>query len=117
MSLRYVNFRGDTVLIASLGGPAKKAAPKKKAAEYHKGWAVLGVDPERVIKAQEEHEYHALRQQRERAFDADKWIKDAPLKPARTKPFEVESSAYQCAELARKAGWHRVTVRCLSSAA
>lgn len=116
----------------------QRLAPKRKAkssAEVHKattdrsqakqslGFQVEGYSPEMLEAAEAAHartraaymDLKALGKlgQNEKdpgEWDADKWMSSHKPKRVRTKPFEIASSADQCAELARKAGWLHVTV-------
>lgn len=116
----------------------QRMAPKRKAkfsAEVHKattdrsqakqrlGFQVEGYSPEMPEAAKATHAkaratYLGLKvmgrlsqsDKNPGEWDADKWMSAHKPKRVRTKPFEIASSADQCADLARKAGWLRVTV-------
>ncbi len=115
MSLAFVNIHGDPVDTVSRRAKVKRESSAPT--EYHKGWRVVGVSPEAVALAAKDHANRVSRGILESEFDPEKWIKNATLKPARTKPFEIESAAIECARLARSAGWHRVEVRRLAKGA
>lgn len=113
-TIEFVNIHGDPV------DTTRRVKIKRESiapAEYHKGWRVVGVSPEAVALAAKDHANRISRGILESEFDPEKWIKNATLKPARTKPFEIESAAIECARLARSAGWHRVEVRRLAKGA
>lgn len=125
--IAFVNIFGDPVDTTKRVKPPKRDS--RAAEKYHKGWAVVGVSPEaadRAARDRAESIASAIRHNEEidagkrrymtkrqvpEPFDRAAWIETAPLKPARTKPFEIEESARQCAQLARKSGWLRVEVR------
>ncbi|WP_431509770.1 hypothetical protein [Variovorax sp. DAIF25] len=128
--LEFVNIFGDKVDTTKRIKPAKREStgPEK----YHKGWRVIGVSPEAIAAAKDERE-RAIQAAKKRnadyergtntrlgraavppPFDESEWIKSAPLKPARSKPFEVPEAAQLCFDMAKKAGWHRVEMRVLA---
>jgi len=128
--LAFINVNGDVVDTTKRVKLAKRESAT--ADKFHKGWRVIGVSPEAVQAAKAERE-KAIRNAIKRnadvksgvglfrstidvpeEFDPVAWVASAPLKPARTKPFEVESAATQCYEMAKKAGWHRVEIRRLA---
>jgi len=132
----FVNIHGQKVNTTARVKLAKRESSAGE--DYHKGWRVVGVSPEavtaaRVAREKEISEATAHNEQWEGnaafrasvrgsrgrltvpdALDIDAWIEKAPLKPARTKPFEIFDAAQQCFEMAVKAGWHRVEVRRLA---
>lgn len=110
--IAFVNIHGKPVSTVAVKADKR---PKRIAPEsYHKGWSVLGVAPERVTKAEADHVERMKKAGTAEDFDPEAWIKNASLKPARTKPFEIESAAAECAALARRSGWHRVEIRRLA---
>lgn len=113
--------------------PSAKSVEKVKRpraqgpATYHKGWRVAGVSIAAVVAAKAKREKDireadnhnagvrsgVIRSDRMKVppvWDEAEWIKSAPLKPIRSKPYEIEESARVCADLARKEGWMRVVV-------
>ncbi|CAN7191016.1 hypothetical protein [Acidovorax sp. LjRoot117] len=94
-----------------------KAPPKPKAEEksYHKGWRVIGIPPGALEEARDDHrrvvEMAAKSGGREiKPFDEANWLQNHRGKPVRAKPYEIKSSAEECAALAEKGGWLRVRV-------
>lgn len=115
MSLAFVNIHGDPVDTTK-----RVKLPKRESAtsgQFHKGWRVIGVSPEAVVQAAAAHEERNKKQGLDDKFDPEKWIKNATLKPTRTKPFEIEESAILCAKLARSSGWQRVEIQRLAKGA
>lgn len=107
---------------AKSGPKPKREAPE----EYHRGWIVVGHEPGECARARAERE-RAIEEARkmddaERAsayktgwrepkpWDEAQWRASARKHKLRSRPFEIESSAEQMAEMARKAGWEDVEV-------
>lgn len=129
-TLDFVNIHGQKVDTTKRVKLAKRESATEE--KFHKGWRVVGVSPEAVAAARAERE-KAIKSAIKRnvdvkagvglhrssidvpvEFDAAAWIPIAPLKPARTRPFEIESAVVQCFELAKKAGWQRLEIRRLA---
>lgn len=125
--LNFVNVHGQkwNPSIESITPPkrTKATGPGK----FHKGWRVVGVSVPAIEAAKEKREqdiriateHNAAIASGSRSGDRMKvpapwneaaWIASAPLRPVRAKPYEVPEAAMVCADLARKAGWLRVTV-------
>jgi hypothetical protein len=131
-AVAFVNIFGDKVDTTKRVKLAKResTAPDK----FHKGWRVVGVSPEAIEAARRDRDQAINAAIKRNAgcdagisrigrtmvpspFDEAKWIEAAPLKPARTKPFEIPEAAQQCFDLAKKAGWLRLEIRLLSKGA
>lgn len=127
--LTFININSQPVEVPA---STKKRAIKRIAPVsdegFHKGWRVVGVPGDALKQAEQDHprliadaESWNLRVQQERGtgkavpvsgpWDADKWLNEAKLRPVRSKPYELQSAANECAELARKAGWLRVSLQ------
>lgn len=103
-------------------GGSLKRVDNPADAKFSVGWFVLGFSPEhlqqaekqrgidiagaKALNAGEPHKPMPI----PREWNQDEYMQTAKPKRVRAKPFEIESSADQCAELARKAGWLCVTV-------
>jgi hypothetical protein len=78
---------------------------------YHKGWRVVGYSPEHVAEAERRHSIDReklLGRAKPRdigEFNLHAWMAKTKPRAVRFKPYEVESAAIQCAELARRKGW------------
>lgn len=128
MSFQYVNANGEPLNIKALEGkhaPMKatketlKRVDSRSDAKVSDGFVVLGYQPE-VWADIEVYYGHAVKAN-ENAPEKNKhpgtlaeftqrWMSKNKPKRARTKPYELESAADQCAELCRKAGWMHVRV-------
>ena len=124
MSLEFINCFGNKITEAHLAAMEaqgaedarrKRAAAKPKDASYHKGWRVVGIKPGLLESARESNE--RLRAMAHKAggkeippFDEAAWLRKQTPKPVRSKPYELQEAALQCAELARKTGWIEVQV-------
>lgn len=109
----FLNINGKPVDTTPLKVKKTKAVSADK--EFHKGWAVSGIPPNAMEDARAENE--RLQAMAEKAggtpmapFDPAEWLASAKLKKVRPKNYEIESSAYECAELAKKAGWTHLVV-------
>lgn len=113
-NLSFVNIFGQPLSIPPLSAEprplvfkrAKTAGKRKKPANYHKGWRVVGVSPDQILAARCWHEKNRVS-----AFNEERWVNKARQKRARIENFESQEAARQYAELARRAGWKRVEVR------
>lgn len=97
----------------------KKPSKKKDAPDkFHKGWRVVGVKAEAAEEAAREHAAKAREAERKGkpipAFNLDSWLLKARKKALRSKPYELESAAHECARLAKQAGWLGLEVRAIS---
>lgn len=129
MSVTYVNHKGEAVRLEEI---AKKHKPKPKASTALKtlntkdgatvsmGFEVAGFSPGHLRDAEHDHIEKLGSQQGRRLIKGEKqlspWDEVAYMrenKPKRVapKPYTLASSADQCAEMARAAGWKNVTVR------
>jgi len=113
-NLSFVNIFGQPLSIPPLSAEprphvfkrAKTAGKRKKPANYHKGWRVVGVSPDQILAARRWYEANLII-----AFNEERWVNKADQKRARIENFESQEAARQYAELARRAGWKRVEVR------
>lgn len=129
-TLEFINFLGDKVDTTRRVKLAKRESSTTHD-KYHKGWRVVGVSPDAVATArklrEEGIEKATKHNERWRAgqeggglhdvpapFDEKEWIDRAPLRPCRTKPFEITQAATECRDLAVKTGWLRVEIRALA---
>jgi hypothetical protein len=129
VNVNYVNHKGETVRLEEI---AKKHKPKPKASTALKtldtkdgatvsmGFEVAGFSPGRLRDAEHDHVEKLGGQQGRPLIKGEKqlgpWDEIAYMrenKPKRVapKPYTLASSADQCAEMARAAGWKNVTVR------
>lgn len=112
--IQFVNIHGHRVVTEPTDPAAPKRKAKPEAESFHKGFKVQGIPPGALEDARAEHARLALlaRESGKAAKDWDEgnWLMNAKRKPVRSKPYEIESSARQCAELAERAGWLRVEV-------
>lgn len=121
MPLQFVSITGAAIsesqIKAAKAMANQEAARKKKVVElksFHKGWKVTGIPPGALEQARAE----ALRLGRieerngraAKEFNEAHWLANHKGKAVRAKPYEIESSASECAELATKAGWLRVQI-------
>jgi hypothetical protein len=122
------NVGGREVTASQLIATAPKRKPKPAAeslkrvdarehAKESDGFAVLGYSP--AHWAQRETDYTAAMLSFKTGGGKNpgtaeefttRWMQKNKPKRARTKPYEIESAADQCAELMRKAGWLHVRV-------
>lgn len=96
-----------------------KAVYQRDEAKESLGFVVVGYSPDHWAQRIEDHK-HALRMyEAEPTKSKDpgsldefttRWLLKNKPKRARSKPYEIESSAEQCAEMLRKAGWLNVRV-------
>lgn len=72
----------------------------------------MGIPPGALEEARQAHEAAQTTKAecKAKAWDAALWIANQRGKPVRAQPYQLESAATQCAELARKAGWLNVHV-------
>lgn len=134
MSLNFVNINGTPINPDALKKAAPRRAPIKDApSEYHKGWRVEGHPPGALELAKEAQDNRVRRwlimdeKQRKEAgltgarepkpFCEKTWRDSTKKKVVRSKPYEVESAAKQCAELAIKSGWLDVVVVAIQKSA
>lgn len=103
-------------------GPASKRVDNVHDATRSAGFTVSGFSPEHLVKAEKqrgediafakawnaEHKECAMRVPP--PWDAELYIRTARPIRARSRPYEIESAADQCAEMLRKAGWLGVRV-------
>lgn len=112
--MNFVNYRGELIGLIDHGRPVK---PKQeKPAEYHNGWRVQGIPPGALDDARQLHAEEVRRAgsvpgaKMPKPWDEGAWLMNAKRKPVRSKPYEAESAARECATLAEKCGWLRVEV-------
>lgn len=126
-TIDFVNLNGAKWAPSAAAVTQKKKVKNDAPEKYHRGWRVMGLSDAHIAAAQKtredairrakEHnariESGLLRDERMRVpppFDREVWLANASLKPIRSKPYEIPGAAEQCAEIARKSGWHRVSV-------
>jgi hypothetical protein len=99
---------------------ALKSVDTRDAAKVSMGFEVAGFSPAHLAEGERKHEIEREGQKDRALMPKEKtlgpWNEEAYMrepKPKRVapKPYNIASSADQCAELARKAGWKCVTVR------
>lgn len=121
MPLQFVSITGAAIsesqIKAAKAMANQEAARKKKVVElksFHKGWKVTGIPPGALEQARAEAlRLGRIEEQNGRAakeFNEAHWLANHKGKAVRAKPYEIESSASECAELATKAGWLRVRI-------
>lgn len=129
MSIQYVNAAGQPVNIAELAQkhkpPPKAAASALKRtherdkAKVSDGFVVTGYSQEQMqardadyLEAKARFDKGELRAKAPGTLDefTARWMSKNKPKRARSKPYEIEQAADQCAELMRKAGWLYVRV-------
>lgn len=129
MSVHYVNLRGESVnpdLLAMKHKPAPKASTALKTldtrdgATLSMGFDVTGFSPAHLAEAKRKHEID-LEGQKDRkllrgekllvAWSEEVYMRETKPKRVAPKPYALASSADQCADMARKAGWKNVAVR------
>jgi hypothetical protein len=104
----FVNLHGQPVGVAPPGGKARPAARKREtAAEYHKGWIVVGFHQDHLDAARRVHV-----DPNGKAFDPALYMRKAKPKRAIKQVYTIQDSAQQAAVLLRKqAGWVYVDVQ------
>lgn len=116
MPLEFVNYQGDKLPDpVALKKYAARKVVKPEEKSFHKGWKVVGVPPGALEEAREAH--HRLQDMAAKAggkeikpFDPAAYLQNHKGKAVRSKPYEIESSAKDCAALAEKNGWTRVRI-------
>lgn len=117
MPLQFENVYGKTLSELQMQQTAQlqrkpKATKEKK--PTHKGFRVVGYPPCALDEARSAHE-RLVRMAEEsggaqiKPFDENVWRTKTRKKPV-AKPFAIRSSATQCADMSRKAGWTEVEV-------
>lgn len=124
---QFVNIHGEEWTPSAEATTPQKRAKATGPDKFHKGWRVTGVSIPAIAAAKTKREadiriateHNAAiasgarsgdRMQVPAPWNEATWIASAPLRPVRSKPYEVPDAARVCADLARKAGWLRVTV-------
>lgn len=113
--LRFVNIHGCPV---SVKPPPKQkakrvalaAANRGEPAQFHRGWVVTGFSEKRLADAARDHKYSG---RSDEPFDPEQYMRSARPGRVRPKPYESLDAANVCADLARKAGWQKVSVAAL----
>lgn len=139
MNLAFVNHRGEPISLERLAAQkrpmrstsnAMKRTTDRGVAKASDGFAVAGYGPAQLEEAEREHrsahdeqagriargQSLARGERVLQAWNQETWMAGHKPKRVRTKPYEIESAADLCADLARKAGWVRVTVEELMKA-
>lgn len=122
MAFEFVNLLGEKISDAQIqqrkalahqeNARRTKTVDKKS---FHKGWRVTGIPPGALEEARAANErvqaMAANAGGREiKPFDESNWIQNHRGKAVRSKPYEIKSSADECAALAERGGWLRVRV-------
>lgn len=117
MALTFVNLHGDVLPDPVALKQYKKATPRQKQEDksFHKGWKVIGIPPGALEAARDDNrrvaEMAAKAGGKEiKQFDEANWLQNHRGKAVRSKPYELESSAKECAAMAERAGWLRVRI-------
>ena len=128
----FVNIFGERVYVNTTKRVKRPKRESRTPEKFHKGWRVVGVSPQAIADAERKRKqdiqkaiahnddidagktHFAIKRQVPLPFNREAWVEIAPLRPARSTPFEIEACAHQCAELARAAGWQRVEIRRLA---
>jgi transposase len=113
MSLQFVNIKGQPLTPHQMEVTAKSQRKPRYVAEkekQHKGFRVVGHSPEAIEKAREANRIEREKDPEVKPFDEVAWRKKTKPKAVRSKPYEIASSAQQCADLAKKGGWLDVEV-------
>lgn len=131
--MNYVNVFGEPVSIERIASKYKppprvsnapKATTERDMATVSEGFVVAGFSPDHLKSAEFDHKARAEAQASRIArggsldrgekivgeWSADAYMRQAKPRRVRAKPYEIESAARQCAELAARAGWIGVTV-------
>jgi len=106
-STQFVNIHGQQ-WTPSTAMP--KIRPKPAKEKFHKGFRVVGLPPGSMDEARIKHDKQQVDAKEPKPFSESHWLANAHAKPVRSKPYEIQDSARQCALLAEKAGWLRVQV-------
>lgn len=109
--MEFVNVHGQPINFGA-GNLGKVKKPTKVAEAHHKGWRAVGFSPEQIAEAKVAHEEDSAREvhngrQALPAWNEDAWMRHAKPKAIRSKPYELEDAAVQCAALATRNGWKR----------
>lgn len=121
MPLQFVSITGAAISQSQINAAKaianQEAARKKKVVElksFQKGWKVTGIPPGALEQARAEAlRLGRIEEQNGRAakeFNEAHWLANHKGKAVRAKPYEIESSANECAELATRVGWLRVRI-------
>lgn len=122
MPLQFTNIAGEVITESQINARKaiahQEAARKKKTVEvksFHKGWKVVGIPPgelEEARAANQRVQDMATRAggREVKAFDESNWLQNHRGKAVRSKPYETQASAAECAALATKTGWLRVRI-------
>ncbi|MNL25072.1 hypothetical protein D3C87_1465370 [compost metagenome] len=103
--MAFVNIHGQPIAVPeSSEKKAKSTSSKPKLEVYHKGWIVTGHSPEQVA------DYKAKLPAGE-AFNQLIFARRTKFRKVRTKPYESNEAAQQCAKMAEKEGWLNVEVK------
>lgn len=128
MSLSFVNLHGEEITqtkmaaMRAAGVTAERARrlAAKPTEKSHKGWRVTGIPPGKLEDAIASHE--RLRELAVKTggkpiepFSEDAWLRKQRRSAVRSKPYNLQAAAHQCAELATKGGWVDVRVTELAS--
>lgn len=125
MSLTFVNCFGQKITDIRMAEMRtrgqelerqRRAAAKGDVVAVHKGWRVTGIKPGLLEKARAEHA--SLQASARKVggkeiadFDEAAWQRRAKRTPVRSKPYNLNDAANQCAALATKAGWIDVRIQ------
>ncbi len=105
----------------------RESAPKTQTVQHvqgatrSNGFSVVGYSPAQIAKARQQHADEIAAAQRLKLvnpiveipgpFDLSAWMRKTRPGKARSKPYEIEQAAEQCAELCTRVGWLEVRVQ------
>jgi hypothetical protein len=102
----FVNIHGQPVTVAP-GGAKPPSGKRAAAAEYHKGWIVVGFHQDQIDAAQRAHF-----DPNGKAFDPALYMRKAKPKRAIKQVYAIQDAAQQAAVLLRRQeGWVYVDVQ------
>lgn len=114
--MNFVNIHGKPMHVSITQAPRQKVVADTPS-ELHKGFRVVGHPPLAAAEAREKREADIAAWEKggrigaaPKPFDEDVWRSTTRLKPIRSKPYEIEEAAKQCAQMAKAAGWTEVQV-------
>jgi hypothetical protein len=111
MSFQFVNVNGDPWAPSARATTAPKRPKKENTEGSHNGWRVVGFPPGAREDAKREHEFKQAGKKEPKAWNEAHWLMNGKKTAVRSKPYELQEAAKQCAEMATKAGW--LAVECV----
>lgn len=113
---RFVNIHGQPVHVSTTQAPRPRAV-RDQPPEFHKGWRVVGHPPLAAAEARAKRKAEIAAWEKDgrigaapKPFDEGVWRSTTRLKPVRSKPYEIEEAAQQCAQMAAAGGWTEVQI-------